>query len=320
LLCAALGTVTSGARASDVPAGLAGEHFDTFGPDSTVSVTGRTCDRNGQSTLTFVADGPASGPYPGRFHEEATVTLGPHVLVDVEGNPEAMTLGFDATFTIESAVPNATITGTKTIADIPLGDRVGWCENIAQSGIGDQFSAQNQPVRYDAVIDTGSGRFADSGQGQGSVYMTINPISPIYLARYFWEDFHSDFNPPTALQSKQTISFDPLPDRTSIDLPLTVSATASSGLPVSFSVAPGSQCTVDGDTVTITGVGSCTVIASQAGNIDWYPAPDVSRTFAIAQAYPARFDDCKIGAWPRYGLFPNQGSCVSYVATHKPHD
>jgi len=81
LLCAVLGTVTPGARASDVPAGLAVEHFDTFGPDSTASVTGRTCDRNGQSTLTFVAEGPASGPYTGRFHEEGTVTLGPHVLV-----------------------------------------------------------------------------------------------------------------------------------------------------------------------------------------------------------------------------------------------
>ncbi len=47
------------------------------------------------------------------------------------------------------------------------------------------------------------------------------------------------------------------------DPPFTVSATASSGLPVSF--AASGNCTVNVALVTLTGAGSCTITASQAG-------------------------------------------------------
>lgn len=77
----------------------------------------------------------------------------------------------------------------------------------------------------------------------------------------------------------QTITFAPLPAKTVGDAPFTVSATASSGLPVSF-VASGA-CTVAGTTVTLTGPGSCTVTASQAGNDSYLPAPDVARSFTV---------------------------------------
>jgi hypothetical protein len=81
--------------------------------------------------------------------------------------------------------------------------------------------------------------------------------------------------------SNQTITFAPLPDRTFGDADFTVTATASSGLAVSFTAA--GSCTVAGSTVHITGAGSCTITASQAGNANFNPAPDVSRTFAIAK-------------------------------------
>ena len=44
------------------------------------------------------------------------------------------------------------------------------------------------------------------------------------------------------------------------------------------------NCTVAGNTVSITGAGSCTVVASQAGNANYNPAPDVAQTFQIAKA------------------------------------
>jgi hypothetical protein len=78
------------------------------------------------------------------------------------------------------------------------------------------------------------------------------------------------------------ITFNPLPDKTTSDPPFTVSATASSGLPVSFTA--GGNCTVSGNTVTITGAGSCTITALQAGNINYNPAPDAPRTFTITSA------------------------------------
>jgi hypothetical protein len=80
----------------------------------------------------------------------------------------------------------------------------------------------------------------------------------------------------------QVITFAALVDRTFGDDPFDVSAAASSGLPVSFSVGVTDDCTIDGTTVTITGAGTCTVTASQSGNNNYLAAEDVHRTFSIA--------------------------------------
>jgi len=61
-----------------------------------------------------------------------------------------------------------------------------------------------------------------------------------------------------------------------------VSATASSGLAVSFSAS--GNCTVASTTVTITGAGSCTITASQLGDSNYLAATAVPQTFTIAKA------------------------------------
>src|SRR5882724_308905 len=80
----------------------------------------------------------------------------------------------------------------------------------------------------------------------------------------------------------QTITFDPIGDQPFFPQPFTVTATASSGLPVSFSAF--GHCSVNGSAVTATGLGSCTITASQDGNASFNAAPPVPQTFAIAQA------------------------------------
>lgn len=81
----------------------------------------------------------------------------------------------------------------------------------------------------------------------------------------------------------QSISFGPLGDKVYGNPPFSLSASASSGLPVSFTVS--GECTVAVSTLTITGAGTCTVTAHQAGNANYAPAPDVSQSFAIAKAW-----------------------------------
>jgi Regulator of chromosome condensation (RCC1) repeat len=81
----------------------------------------------------------------------------------------------------------------------------------------------------------------------------------------------------------QTISFAALANRTYGDPDFPLNATASSGLPVTFA-ASGDCILIFGQTVHVTIAGSCTVLASQPGNADVNPAPDVSQTFAIAKA------------------------------------
>jgi photosystem II stability/assembly factor-like uncharacterized protein len=79
----------------------------------------------------------------------------------------------------------------------------------------------------------------------------------------------------------QTITFGPLAGKTYGDADFAVSATASSGLAVTFSAA--GACTVASGTVHIVSTGSCTITASQAGDDNWNPAPDVSQSFDIAK-------------------------------------
>src|SRR5205807_6076283 len=54
------------------------------------------------------------------------------------------------------------------------------------------------------------------------------------------------------------------------------------GLSVSFTAT--GNCTIAGNTVHLTGVGSCTITASQPGNANFNAATDVPQTFNIAKA------------------------------------
>ncbi|MCA1554456.1 MAG: hypothetical protein LC737_08760, partial [Chloroflexi bacterium] len=85
----------------------------------------------------------------------------------------------------------------------------------------------------------------------------------------------------TLNKANQTITFGALANKTYGDADFTVSATASSGLAVSFSAS--GNCTVSGSTVHITGAGSCTITASQAGNGNYNAATNVPQSFSIAQ-------------------------------------
>src|SRR5438045_2779199 len=82
-----------------------------------------------------------------------------------------------------------------------------------------------------------------------------------------------------APKTAQTISFGALPNRRLGDSDFRVTATASSGLAVSFSAS--GRCTISGATVHVTAPGSCTITASQGGDDTYDAAPDVSRTFTV---------------------------------------
>jgi hypothetical protein len=81
-------------------------------------------------------------------------------------------------------------------------------------------------------------------------------------------------------KANQTISFAPLGNKTYGDADFAVTASASSALPVSFGVS--GSCSVATARVHLTGPGSCTVSASQAGDANYNAAPTVSQTFSIA--------------------------------------
>jgi uncharacterized repeat protein (TIGR01451 family) len=107
----------------------------------------------------------------------------------------------------------------------------------------------------------------------------------------------------------QTINFSGPTDKTFGNPDFTVSATATSGLVVSF--AASGNCTVSGTgtgTVHITAAGSCTITASQAGDATYNAAPSVPRTFNILKAATATAVSSSVNP-------SNVGQSVTFTAT-----
>ncbi len=82
--------------------------------------------------------------------------------------------------------------------------------------------------------------------------------------------------------ASQTITFNALSPKALGAAPFAVSASATSGLAVTFSSITPSVCTVSGSTVTLVAPGTCTVQASQAGNSNYAAAPSVNQSFAVS--------------------------------------
>ena len=88
---------------------------------------------------------------------------------------------------------------------------------------------------------------------------------------------------PSGAQS-QTIDFSAiLPNPAIIGAAATLSATATSQLPVAFSVSSGSAhvCELDGTTLTYVGVGQCEITASQPGNASYSAAEPVAQVVSV---------------------------------------
>jgi hypothetical protein len=80
---------------------------------------------------------------------------------------------------------------------------------------------------------------------------------------------------------EQTISFNSLSPRNLSEGAFTLVATASSGLPVTFSSSDPSIASISGNTVTPLKKGSVDITASQAGNDEYFEAPKIVRTLVI---------------------------------------
>ena len=85
--------------------------------------------------------------------------------------------------------------------------------------------------------------------------------------------------PASAAGSSQTITFPPIGTQT-VGVPLTLSATASSGLPVNFVSSPSNVCTVSGNSASFIAEGACFITASQAGDSAYLPAVSV-QSFSV---------------------------------------
>ncbi len=141
------------------------------------------------------------------------------------------------------------------------------------------------------LLGNGSGSFAEA---TGSPYavgalpaLAVGDFNRDGIEDLAIANFQNNSNNVTVLlgalvgNTSQTITFGPLSNVSYGVAPFTISATASSGLAVSFASTNFAVCTVSANTVTIVGGGTCTIIASQAGNAIYAAAPTVSHSFTV---------------------------------------
>jgi hypothetical protein len=85
----------------------------------------------------------------------------------------------------------------------------------------------------------------------------------------------------TVGKANQTIAFGPLANRLIINSPFAVSATATSGLAVAFTSQTPLTCSVTVTTVNLLALGTCTIVATQAGDGNYVAAPQVLQSFSV---------------------------------------
>ena len=93
------------------------------------------------------------------------------------------------------------------------------------------------------------------------------------------------------VKDDQFISFNPPAIKTVDSEPFDISASATSGLVVSFNATTPAVCTLDGSTVTIVTTGICSITASQSGDDAFNPAGDVSKNIIIEEEDIVPLDD-----------------------------
>ncbi len=130
--------------------------------------------------------------------------------------------------------------------------------------------------------------FGSSVSLVGAGTCTVNADQPGDATFQAAVGVQQSFAVATPSLSVQTINFTSAPPAgaTAGGSPYVVSASASSGLPVSFAADPTSAgvCTVSGSSVSLVGSGTCTVDANQPGNGSYQAATQAQQSFAVGLA------------------------------------
>jgi Cadherin-like domain/Cadherin-like beta sandwich domain len=175
---------------------------------------------------------------------------------------------------------------TVTITDVTIPQSITFA-SLANKTFGDApftlsatGGASGQPVIFS--IESGPATISGNtvtltGYGSVGVRATQAGAGDYGTAPYVVQGFYVKPQP-------QVITFAPLANKTFGDASFTVSATGgASGQPVIFSI-PGGPASVLGNTVTLTGAGTVTVRATQAGGGNYDPATQVDQSFTVAKA------------------------------------
>jgi hypothetical protein len=224
------------------------------------------------STAQFDATSTVAGAFAYNPAAGTVLTAGPHTL-SVRFTPtdtaDYTTATASVTITVNQATPTVT---WPTPASITYGTALSATQLDASSTVAGAF-----------VYNPVAGTVLTAGSHMLSV--TFTPTDTTDYATATASVTLPVNNQPQTI----TLSAGTLADAAGVTFgvaPLTLSATASSGLPVVFSLISG-PATLNGNVLTITGGGSVIFAANQPGNSNYAAAAQVTETIPVNKALPA---------------------------------
>ncbi|HEU5081551.1 MAG TPA: MBG domain-containing protein [Opitutaceae bacterium] len=180
--------------------------------------------------------------------------------------------------TVNDTNYQGTASGTLTIAKAPVSISLSGL-TATYDGSAKAVTATTSPSALPVSLTYAGSTTAPTNAGTYTVVATVDTASQSGSATATL----------TIGKASQVITFDAPSGLDTGSAPFVLSASASSGLPVTFTVVSG-PATVSGNTTTLTGApGDVTVTAAQAGDNNHFAAADVSRTFTVISAGPRVF-------------------------------
>ncbi len=204
------------------------------------------------------------------------------ITYDGAGEPPVDAGSYSVLATVVDPLHSGSAPGTLVVAKAPaqilLGDLVQVYDG-APKGVSVDTDPGDLPVSVQYFYGEGS---SSSGQP-----MEPDQPQPVLAGLYDVEATAGNENYEgfagglfEILPADQEIDFAPIADQTTADV-VELAATASSALLVDFNVAEG-PAVLNSGLLSFTGPGTVSVVASQPGDENWNPAPDVTRTFEVA--------------------------------------
>ena len=157
----------------------------------------------------------------------------------------------------------------------------GASSNATEGDIREFNRADGTPLADYVVATDGSNPIADAGiaaTSNGYCFYVREPSSFGSLTSILGLLSPTGVAVTLAPSISQTITFPPIVGAI-VGQVISLQATDSSGLPITYTLLPGSPATLSGSQLTVTGAGTITVTASQAGNLVFKAATPVTITF-----------------------------------------
>ena len=329
-------------NAIDSPGGpvASGSPFDTTTPgphtftatvtDSATNTNSSTVTYNVQensSTMVTSSANPSSYGQSVTFTATVTGAVTPTGSVTWAGIPGCTTTNLSSGVAMCST-SNFAVGGPYTVTASYSGDNYNSASmgSLSQSAIQATASITVTPysVTYDGNPHTATGTATGVGGVNLSAGLTLSGTTHTSAGTYAtdaWSFHDASGNYADASgtvsdlikQAAQTIAFGPLSNQVFGAAPFAVSATASSGLPVSFSSLTTGVCTVSGNTVTLVAVGTCTIQATQGGNTNYAAATSVNQSF---QVIPPPTVTISPASWSFGTLYLGQSARQTFTLTN----